>query len=622
MPLPDLIPRDVLFGYPERTAPTLSPDGTQIAYLAPAEGALAVWVRTIGKDDDRVVASDPARPIRTALWSPDGTRVLYMQDAAGDENFHLFAADPNGGTPAVDLTPGAGTRVDLQAIDYHRPDRLLLAWNRRDPELFDIYALDTRTGETTLVAENDGRFAGFAEDVNLVVRAAVQQHADASGELFVRDDADAPWRSLARYDATDGMPQPVGFTLDGEGLLAVTSAGANAARLVRYDVRTGACIDLAGDPEYDVNHVVFSEKTKRPIAASIVRDRTTWTVLDEAYADDFATIAEMIPGDVDIVSSDAEDRVWLLSALIDNGSPSYWSYDRTTRKALRLFSTRPALERYTLAAMAPITYEARDGLTIHGYLTRPPGAEPGKRVPAIILVHGGPWVRDTWGYNGTVQWLANRGYAVLQPNYRSSTGYGKAFLNAGDREWAGAMRTDLLDAKAWLVREGIADPVRVAVMGGSYGGYATLTALAFEPLAFACGVDIVGPSNLNTLLASIPPYWETLRATFSKRMGEDPAFLDAQSPLNRAGEIRAPLLIGQGANDPRVALAESDQIVAAMRERSLPVTYVVFDDEGHGFARPENAKRFNAVVETFLAEHLKGRAEPAADGEDITPFLR
>ena len=622
MALPDLIPRDVLFGYPERTAPSLSPDGTRIAYLAPSEGALAVWVRTIGKEDDRVVAADPARPIRTALWSPDGERVMYLQDAAGDENFHLFAADPNGGSPAVDLTPEPGTRADLQAIDYHRPERLLLSWNRRDPQLFDIYALDTRTGATTLVAENDGRFAGFAEDMNLVVRAAVQQHDDASGELFVRDDADAPWRSLARYSADDGMPQPVGFTLDGEGLLAVTSADANAARLVRYDVRSGARIDLAGDPEYDVSHVVFSEKTKRPIAASIVRDRTTWTVLDEAYADDFATIAEMIPGDVDIVSTDAEDRVWLLSALIDNGSPSYWSYDRTTRKTQRLFATRPSLERYTLAAMEPITYEARDGLTIHGYLTRPPGADSGKRVPAVILVHGGPWVRDTWGYNGTVQWLANRGYAVLQPNYRSSTGYGKAFLNAGDREWAGAMRTDLLDAKAWLVREGIADPIRVAVMGGSYGGYATLTALAFEPLAFACGVDIVGPSNLNTLLSSIPPYWETLRATFGKRMGEDPAFLDAQSPLNRAGDIRAPLLIGQGANDPRVALAESDQIVAAMRERSLPVTYVVFDDEGHGFARPENAKRFNAAVEAFLAEHLKGRAEPAAAGEEITPFLR
>jgi dipeptidyl aminopeptidase/acylaminoacyl peptidase len=271
--------------------------------------------------------------------------------------------------------------------------------------------------------------------------------------------------------------------------------------------------------------------------------------------------------------------------------------------------------------MTPVSYTARDGLTIHGYLTTPAGTEA-KRLPAVLLVHGGPWARDTWGYNGVVQWLANRGYAVLQPNFRGSTGYGKAFLNAGDREWSGLMRTDLLDAKAWLVQHGIADPLRVGIMGGSYGGYATLTALAFEPLAFACGVDIVGPSNLNTLLASIPPYWETLKSTFTRRMGDTEALLAEQSPLHKASEIRAPLLIGQGANDPRVKIAESDQIVAAMRERKLDVTYIVFEDEGHGFARPENAKAFNAAVERFLADTLKGRAEPPRPDESITPYLR
>jgi dipeptidyl aminopeptidase/acylaminoacyl peptidase len=271
--------------------------------------------------------------------------------------------------------------------------------------------------------------------------------------------------------------------------------------------------------------------------------------------------------------------------------------------------------------MKPIAYTARDGRTIHGYLTVPAGAEPAN-LPAVVLVHGGPWARDTWGYNGTVQWLANRGYAVLQPNFRGSTGFGKAHLNAGDREWAGTMHTDLLDAKAWLVQQRIADPLRVGIMGGSYGGYATLAALAFSPLAFACGVDIVGPSNLNTLLASIPPYWETQRATFTQRMGDSEEFLREQSPLHKANEIRAPLLIGQGANDPRVASAESDQIVGAMRERGLPVTYVVFEDEGHGWARPENAKRFNAAVEAFLRDNLHGRAEPARAEESIEPYLR
>jgi dipeptidyl aminopeptidase/acylaminoacyl peptidase len=344
-------------------------------------------------------------------------------------------------------------------------------------------------------------------------------------------------------------------------------------------------------------------------------------VLDPAYADDFAALAAQVPGDVDVESTDRDDRVWLVSSAVDTGSRSYWTYDRTTRRAEKIFAMRPELDRYTLAPMTPVRYAARDGLTIHGYLTTPAGAAA-RDLPAVLLVHGGPWTRDLWGYNGTVQWLANRGYAVLQPNFRGSTGYGKAHLNAGDRAWATGMHTDLLDAKDWLVGQGIADPRRVAIMGGSYGGYATLAALAFAPDAFACGVDIVGPSNLNTLLASIPPYWETVRATFTQRMGDSEAFLSAHSPLFKADAIRAPLLIGQGANDPRVKMAESDQIVAAMRRNGQPVTYVVFEDEGHGFARPENAIRFNATVEAFLRDHLGGRAEPPGPDELIDAFLR
>lgn len=617
----DLIPRDVLFGNPEKAAPALSPEGGRIAYLAPHNGVLAVWVRTIGADDDRVVACDPNRPIRNAFWSPDGTRVLYLQDAGGDENFHLFAADPSGEGDPVDLTPFEGTRVAVQSIDSNRPEMMLIAMNRRDPQVFDIYRLAPSTGAVTLDTENPGSLSAFVDDTGMVIRGGVIQHEDASGSILVRDAADAPWRTLTHLDPEDGTPHLVGFTVDGGGLLAVTSSGANAARLVRYDLASGARDEVAGDPQYDVHDVTFSPKTKTPIAASVVRERTEWLVLDPAYADDFAALAAQVPGDVGIDSIDRDDRTWLVSSVTDTGSPSYWTYDRSARRATKLFSTRPALEGYTLAPMTPVSYQARDGLTIHGYLTTPAGV-PAKRLPTVLLIHGGPWARDTWGYNGIVQWLANRGYAVFQPNFRGSTGYGKAFLNAGDREWAGAMRTDLLDAKAWLVQHGVADPLRVAIMGGSYGGYATLTALAFEPLAFACGVDIVGPSNLNTLLASIPPYWETVRSTFTRRMGESEAFLAEQSPLHRANEIRAPLLIGQGANDPRVKIAESDQIVSAMRDRKLDVTYVVFEDEGHGFARPENAKRFNAAVERFLADHLGGRAEPARPEEAIEPFVR
>jgi dipeptidyl aminopeptidase/acylaminoacyl peptidase len=621
VPSTELIPRDVLFGYPERTAPSLSPDGTQIAYLAPANGVLSIWVRTIGADDERVVASDPARPIRNVFWAPDGARVLYLQDAGGDENFHLFAADPAGSVEPVDLTPYEATRVDVQAIDYTRPDVILVTMNRRDPNVFDVYRLDPRSGQTFMDTQNPGTICAFAEDSELNVRAGLIQHPDASGEVVVRDDDGAPWRTLVRLSADDGQPELAGFTPDGAALLAITGADANAARLVRYDVASGARTDVAADPQYDVSHVTFSPRTKGPIAASIVRDRTSWTVLDPAYEADFAALAAQVPGDLAIASIDAGDRVWLIASVVDDGSPSYWAYDRATRRARRLFATRPALERYTLSPMNAITYPARDGLTIHAYLTTPAGLDP-RDLPTVLLVHGGPWARDVWGYNGYVQWLANRGYAVLQPNFRGSTGYGKAHLNAGDREWAGAMHTDLLDAKDWLVAQGIADPRRVAIMGGSYGGYAVLAALAFAPGTFACGIDIVGPSNLNTLIASIPAYWETLRGTFTRRMGEGETFLTEQSPLFKADAIRAPLLIGQGANDPRVKIAESDQIVAAMRKNGQPVTYVVFDDEGHGFVRPENNKRFNAAVEAFLHDHLGGRAEPADPSESIEAFLR
>ncbi len=617
----DLIPRDVLFGYPEKAAPALSPDGKRIAYLAPHAGSLALWTRTVGDTDDRVVASDPARPIRTAYWSPDGERVLYLQDAAGDENFHLFSADPGGDGAAVDLTPYPDARVQLQANDPQHPDRLLITMNKRDARLFDVYRLDPRSGEAVLDTENPGDVAAFAEDGDLVVRAGVVQHPDGSGELRVRDAAGAPWRTLARYDADDGVPNAVAFSPDGATLYVVTSADANAARLAGYDVASGARSEVAGDPAYDVEHVLVSPKSKRIVAVSVVRERVEWLVLDPGYEADFAALRAQVPGDFNITSSDRDDRSWLVTSLVDVGSPSAWWYDRSARRATKLFATRPALERYTLAAMTPISYAARDGLTIHGYLTVPAGAQP-RDLPAVLLVHGGPWARDVWGYNAYAQWLADRGYAVLQPNFRGSTGYGKAYLNAGDREWAGAMHTDLLDAKEWLVAQGIADPRRVAIMGGSYGGYAVLAALAFAPGTFACGIDIVGPSNLNTLIASIPPYWETLRGTFTRRMGEDEAFLTAQSPLFRADAIRAPLLIGQGANDPRVKIPESDQIVAAMRRNGQAVTYVVFDDEGHGFARPENNKRFNAAVETFLHDHLGGRVEPPSPDESIEAYLR
>ena len=616
---PALIPRAVLFGNPERTAPRLSPDGRSLVYLAPADGVLAVWLQTVGADDARVVARDAARPIRNALWSPDGSRIVFLQDAGGDENFHVFAVDPQSGA-TVDLTPHPGVMATIVGFDDDLPDTLLVAMNLRDARYFDVHRISLASGAAVLDTENPGDVSDWAADAGLNVRAAVRTKPDGTYGIVVRNAVADQWRTLLEPEAGDGPLTIEGFTPDGSALYAITSNGANAQRLVRYDLANAAATPIVEDPAYDVAGVLISRRTKDVIAARIERERAEWQVMDPAYAGDFAALRAALRGDFSITICDRDDARWIVSELLDDASPAFWLYERASKTATKLFDARPALAGYALAPMVPIAFAARDGLELHGYLTRPRnGTGP---LPTVLFVHGGPWARDTWGYNPIVQLLANRGYAVLQVNFRGSSGYGKAFLNAGERQWAGTMRTDLLDAKDWAVAQGIADPARVAIFGGSYGGYATLAALTFTPDAFACGVDVVGPSNLNTLLNSIPPYWATVRGEFTRRMGEDEAFLAAQSPLFRADRITAPLLIAQGANDPRVKIAESDQIVAAMRANARPVTYVVFDDEGHGFARPENNRRFTAALETFFAEYLGGRSEAPAADEAIGPFLR
>jgi dipeptidyl aminopeptidase/acylaminoacyl peptidase len=378
------------------------------------------------------------------------------------------------------------------------------------------------------------------------------------------------------------------------------------------------------DPAYDVERVYLDQATRDVAAVAVLRERLEWTPLAGSFADDLATLQSLHDGDFCIENASADGATLLVHYQSDTRPDHFYVYDRATRSASLLFCDRPALLEYDLAPMQPIVVAARDGLTLHGYLTlplRPHGVDP-RPYPMVLYVHGGPWYRDRWGYEPIVQWLANRGYAVLQVNFRGSTGYGKAFLNAGNREWAGAMRTDLLDARRWAIDQGFADPSRVAIFGGSYGGYAVLTALAWTPDLFACGVDVVGPSDLGTFLGAIPPYWEPMRKLLSERIGDDPALLAAHSPLGRASSIRSPLLIVHGANDPRVKRQESDQIVAALRARGIPVEYMVLGDEGHGLAEPANLKRFAALAETFLARTLAGRVEPAVPDENWSSLLR
>ncbi|MBV8531825.1 MAG: S9 family peptidase, partial [Candidatus Eremiobacteraeota bacterium] len=569
-------------------------------------------------NDDRIVATDPARPIRNVLWQPDSKHVLYEQDKGGSENFHVYQTDV--ATKATrDLTPfGDKVRSDIENVDPRFKNVILVTSNKRDPNVFDVYRIDLQSGTATLDTRNPGTVSAWAEDNAFVVRAALQNDADGSTEILVRPDASTPWHTLLKASPDDQIA-PLAFSADNRSLYVSSSVDANSARLLRYDLPAATFAAVASDPAYDVGQPLIDAKTRQLAAVSFERDRTQWDVLDPSYRADFEALEKLHAGDIGFLSTTANGRRLIVEYVVDDGPAAFYSYDRATRRGRLLFVSRPALLNYRLASMQPITYKAADGLTIHGYLTLPVGVAP-RNLPTVLFVHGGPWGRDSWGYNGYVQWLANRGYAVLQPNFRGSTGYGKDFLNAGNRQWAGAMHQDLIDAKNWAVAQGYADPAKVAIMGGSYGGYAVLAGLAFSPDAFAAGVDIVGPSNLNTLLQSIPPYWSTERATFARRMGDTVGFLNSQSPLFKADQIKVPLLIGQGANDPRVNRRESDQIVAAMRKNDETVEYIVFPDEGHGFARPENNRRFNAAVEAFLGKYLGGRVEPAAPDESVTAF--
>jgi dipeptidyl aminopeptidase/acylaminoacyl peptidase len=506
--------------------------------------------------------------------------------------------------------------VQAQIVDSsrHFPDTLLVALNRKNPELHDVYRLTLSTGELDLTVRNPGNVVRWVVDAHLRVRGAMAAKPDGGFDLLVREgaDEDAGWRKLLDWGKEDALSSgPVGFTESGEKMYLIDSRGANASRLVLLDLESDATQTLVEDPSYDVGRVVTHPETHEAQAAAVERARTEWVVLDDDIREDFEVIDGLDRGDFDVTSRDRADESWLVAFTADEGGPSYYAYDRKNKRGEHLFDARPELAEYTLARMEPVSFASRDGLTIEGYLTLPPGSSGG-HMPMVLNVHGGPWARDGWGYDPEGQWFANRGYACLQVNYRGSTGYGKEFLNAGNKEWGGTMHDDLVDAVGWAVQSGVADPERVAIYGGSYGGYAALAGATFTPDLFRCAVDIVGPSSLITLINSIPPYWKPLLATFHERVGNpdtEKDFLRSRSPLFFVDRIRIPMLIAQGANDPRVKQAESEQIVAAMKEKGIDHEYLLFEDEGHGFARPENRLKFYAAAERFLARHLGGRAE-------------
>lgn len=613
--LPPLIPRDVLFGNPDKASPKISPDGKYLAYLAPDDkNVLQVWVRLIDKPEAKKITSDEKRGIRQYFWAFDGKHLLYLQDKGGDENFHLFATELATGKTR-DLTPFDGVRVQGVELDEKHPDTILVGMNKRDKAAFDMHRITLSTGEEKLDTQNPGMVLGWTTDKDFVIRAATAVNMKTGGyDLMVREKPGADWKVIKQW-TNEEEGQAAGFGNDPNTLYVIGNDNANTMRLTKYDLATGKEVVLAEDKDADISNAMISDRKRIPLAVAFTKARTEWKALDDSVKADLEALAKVRRGDFSVISQTADENKWIVAYEVDDGPVAYYLYDRPSKKAEFLFTNNSKLEKVQLAQMEPISYKAKDGLTIHGYLTKPVGVEA-KNLPAVLLVHGGPWARDEWGYDPLAQFLANRGYAVLQVNFRGSTGYGKAFLNAGNKEWAGKMHQDLIDAKEWLVKQGVADPKKVAIMGGSYGGYATLVGLTFTPEEFACGVDIVGPSNIVTLLKTVPPYWAPAKALFAKRVGDlekEEEFLKERSPLFKVNAITKPLLIGQGANDPRVKQAESDQIVEAMRKNGKPVEYVVYPDEGHGFARPENRLHFFAISEQFLAKHLGGRAEPIGE---------
>ena len=623
----ELIARDALFGNPERANVQISPDGKYLSWVAAVDGVLNVWVAPADNPSQaRAVTQDKARGIRSYFWSYQPDTLLYLRDSGGDEDFHLYAVDLKTGQ-AKDLTPFPKTTAQVAGVSPKHPGTILVGMNDRDAQWHDIYKVDLASGDRTLLEKNDAQIAGYIADADYTLKYAQRSRPDGGADVL-RRGANGAWEKFDDIPFEDVLTtSPGGLTLDGKTLYFTDSRGRNTAALFAIDVASGKRSLVLEDARADVGGTLADPATGKVQAVSVDYLRDEWKVVDPAIRADLEKLEAIGPGDVSVNTRTLDDKTWIVAYSAAEAPLVYYRYDRGAGTLTKLFSARPKLEGKPLVPQWPVEIASRDNKTLVSYLTLPRSADAnndGKAdapVPLVLLVHGGPWARDSYGYGGYNQWLANRGYAVLSVNFRGSTGFGKDFTNAGNGEWAGKMHDDLIDAVQWAVKQGVTTQDQVAIMGGSYGGYATLAGLTFTPDAFACGVDIVGPSNLNTLLSTVPPYWASFFEQLAKRMGDPRTdagkkWLTERSPLTRADQIKKPLLIGQGANDPRVKQAESDQIVKAMQAKNIPVTYVLFPDEGHGFARPENSKAFNAVTEGFLAQCLGGRAEPI--GKDFT----
>ena len=622
-----LIPRKILFSDPEKTNPKISSDGKQLAYIAQANGILNVWVKTIGLNDDRPIIKGTngvqlhwwAENTKNIWWANNNKYILCWRDKDGDENCHIYRINIATGR-MINLTPFDNVRVVLYAASKKIPYELLIGMNKKNKLLFDVYSLNIETGDIKFIEKNPGNIEEWIVDNNFKIRAARAVNKDGSITLLTRNTEKDIWQKAITWPLEGelkfdvfGFSKDAGFSPDNKKLYLHDARKSNTAQFIEYEITTGNEKVLAQDSFFDASKLIC-DSNKKPLAVCFEKERRYWLALDTEFKTHLKIMLSIDDGDLSFCNCSNDNQFWIICFTHDNRSTSYYIYDKKTQKATFLFYAQPELNKYKLPTMEPISFIARDGLKIHGYLTCPLG-KLHKNLPLILKIHGGPWGRDEWGYNyfnTDIPWLTNRGYACLQINYRGSNGYGKAFLNAGNREWGAKMHDDLIDAANWAIAEGIADPKKIAITGVSYGGYAALVGATFTPDVFCCAAEACGPSNLITTIKSFMPYMVNIRAQFRLRVGDpekDTDFLKSRSPLFKVANIKIPILIGQGANDVRVKQEESEQIIAAMKAKGLPFDYVLFSDEGHGFIKPENRLIFYKRIEKFFAKHLGGRYE-------------
>jgi dipeptidyl aminopeptidase/acylaminoacyl peptidase len=630
-----LVARRVFFENPEYRNVQISPDGRHLSYLAPLNGVRNLWVAPLEAPLD-------AKPLTRAAdrdigwdyrWAHTNRHLVFSRDHDGDENWRYASVD-TATLATVPLSPERGVRAFIQESDHKFPTEMLLRHNQRDKQFFDMFRVDLVTGKSELVYENR-EYYSLITDSSFRLRLGARVVDDGSLAVFERgaDGSWAPFTSIpiADVDATDLLE----FSEDGGTLYLLDSRGRDKAVLAAFDMATKQSAVLAADDEADIVNVAFVKR--RPIAAVAMAGRVRWHAVEPGFDKDLAALSAHAPGDLYLLGFDEPGGRAVIYYERDTASGEYALLDRRAGTVRHLYVQHKALDRVALRPLEPVIFAVRDGLQLNGYLTRPTDTPAGDKPPLVLAIHGGPYARDQWGFNPTHQWLANRGYAVLSINYRGSTGFGKAFVTAADHEWGGKMHDDLIDGLDWAIAQGVADPARVGFFGGSYGGYSALMAATKTPERFACIVDLFGISNLMTFMKTIPPYWNPWFRVWKIRLGdpdteEGRALLADRSPLNHLERAIKPILIAQGLQDVRVVAAESEQMVAALQKRAVPVTYVTFADEGHGFVRPENRLAFYAVAEAFLAKHLGGRVQPVGGdfagssiqiptGRDLVPGL-